>query len=213
MERRRERAVHHHISRSLCLSIAPSVVLLLLAAVYLWLLRPQLARPYMYDDVNFAFAARAVADTGLPYANAGHMSDRWDFSRREQWALWHPPLYIELLGLQFKLFGTSETSGRLLGAAFGLATAARLYFDSLANNSNLRWSLDGPPGNVVANRSFNNSDSQSFGNPYQRMNAQRLFSSLHLPEINRMQLRTFSRPFLTHGAALRCLRMASPTIL
>src|SRR5919205_281537 len=89
-------------------------------AVYLALVVPQLGRPLIYDDVNFAFAGRAVAETGLAFANAGHMSDRWDFSRREQWALWHPPLYIYLLGLQFKLFGTSETSGRLLGTAFGL---------------------------------------------------------------------------------------------
>src|SRR5205823_9154340 len=108
-------------------SVPACLGLLLIAAMYLWLLRPQLARPLVYDDVNFAFAAKAVAETGLPFANAGYMSDRWDFSQREQWALWHPPLYIELLGLQFRLFGVSETSCRLLGAAFGLWTAALAY--------------------------------------------------------------------------------------
>jgi hypothetical protein len=86
----------------------------------------------VYDDVNFAFAAQAVAETGMPYANAGHMSDRWDFSQREQWALWHPPLYIELLGVQFKLFGVSESSGRLMGAVFGLATGALTYLTGRA---------------------------------------------------------------------------------
>lgn len=104
-----------------------SFVLLTLAAVYLWLLGPQLGRPLVYDDANFAFAAQAVAQTGLPYANAGHMSDRWDFSQRYQWALWHPPLYIELLGLQFKLFGVSEASGRVLGLIFGLGTGYVVY--------------------------------------------------------------------------------------
>jgi 4-amino-4-deoxy-L-arabinose transferase-like glycosyltransferase len=129
---RKNRGIHPG-SPALALSRLPAVLgLLLLAALYLWLLRPQLARPYVYDDVNFAFAARAVAETGLPRANAGYMSDRWDFSQREQWALWHPPLYVELLGLQFKLFGTSETSGRLLGAAFGLATAALVYLTGRA---------------------------------------------------------------------------------
>ena len=48
----------------------------------------------MYDDANFALGARAVAETGLPYGNQGWMSERGDFSQREQWALWHPPLYI-----------------------------------------------------------------------------------------------------------------------
>lgn len=106
---------------------ASAIVLALLAAAYLALLAPQLGRPLVYDDVNFAFAARAVAETGRAFANAGHMSDRWDFSQREQWALWHPPLYIYLLGLDFKLFGVSETSARLLGAAFGLGTALLTY--------------------------------------------------------------------------------------
>jgi 4-amino-4-deoxy-L-arabinose transferase-like glycosyltransferase len=110
----------------------PAIGLLFLAAVYLSLLAPQLDRPLVYDDVNFAFAARAVAESGLPYANAGHMSDRWDFSQREQWALWHPPLYLQLLGLQFKLFGVSETSGRLLGAVFGLGTGALVYLTGRA---------------------------------------------------------------------------------
>ncbi len=103
------------------------LVLGLLAAVQFWLILPQLRQPLIYDDVNFAFAAEAVARTGLPLANAGHMSDRWDFSQREQWALWHPPLYIYLLGLQFKLFGVSELSARALGVACGLVTALLVY--------------------------------------------------------------------------------------
>ena len=52
----------------------------------------------MYDDANFALGARAVAETGLPYGNQGWMSERGDFSQREQWALWHPPLYIYVIG-------------------------------------------------------------------------------------------------------------------
>jgi 4-amino-4-deoxy-L-arabinose transferase-like glycosyltransferase len=127
------RPPHHPVTPSLRHSVIfAALTLLALAAIYLWLLRPQLGRPLVYDDVNFASAARAVAETGLPYGNQGHMSDRWDFSRREQWALWHPPLYVELLGLQFKLFGVSETSGRLLGAAFGLLTAALVYLTGRA---------------------------------------------------------------------------------
>ena len=34
----------------------------------------------MYDDANFALAAKAVADTGLAFGNQGWMTERGDFS-------------------------------------------------------------------------------------------------------------------------------------
>jgi hypothetical protein len=102
------------------------------ALVYLVLVMPQVARPLVYDEVNFAFAGGAVARTGLPWANAGYMSDRGDFSQREQWALWHPPLYVYLLGLQYRLFGYTETSGRILGVALNLVTGAIVFLTGRA---------------------------------------------------------------------------------
>ena len=91
---------------------------------YVALVAPQLDRPLMYDDANFALAARAVADTGLPYGNQGWMSDRGDLSHREQWALWHPPLYIYAIGLATRVAGWTPTVLRLLGVAGGLSTLA-----------------------------------------------------------------------------------------
>ena len=41
--------------------------LLLAALLYLWLLRPQIARPLVYDEVNFALAGEAVARIGIPF--------------------------------------------------------------------------------------------------------------------------------------------------
>ena len=41
---------------------------------------------------------------------------------------------------------------------FNLAALSLLYFDSLTNNSNLRWSLAGPGGTLVSNRAFTASD-------------------------------------------------------
>src|SRR5437588_8336098 len=38
--------------------------------------------------------------------------------------------------------------------SFDFPAAKRLYFDALTNESRLRWSLDGPTGNVVSNRLF-----------------------------------------------------------
>jgi len=40
----------------------------------------QLGRSLMYDDANFALAAKAVADTGLAFGNQGWMTERGDFS-------------------------------------------------------------------------------------------------------------------------------------
>src|SRR4051794_40908025 len=97
------------------------------AAAYVVLVVPQLSRPLMYDDANFALAIKAVAETGLPYGNQGWMSERGDFSQREQWALWHPPLYIYSDGLLARLGGWHPQVLRLLGVLSGLITAALTY--------------------------------------------------------------------------------------
>jgi 4-amino-4-deoxy-L-arabinose transferase-like glycosyltransferase len=97
------------------------------AVVYLVLVGRQLGRPLMYDDANFALAARAVAETGLPFGNQGWMSERGDFSQREQWALWHPPLYVYADGLAARIGGWTPPVLRVLGVAGGLATAGLTY--------------------------------------------------------------------------------------
>lgn len=80
-------------------------------------------RPLMYDDASFALAARAVASTGVPFGNQGWMSDRGDFSQQQQWALWHPPLYVYLLGGVARIFGPSAPALRIWGALGTVATA------------------------------------------------------------------------------------------
>lgn len=103
---------------------AASVGFVVLVAAQLW-------RPLMYDDANFYLGARAVAQTGVPFSNQGWMGDRDDFSQRDQWALWHPPLYIYLLGLFAKVGGATPAvmrlPGILGGLASGLLTAALAY--------------------------------------------------------------------------------------
>lgn len=97
------------------------------ALVYLVLVGRQLGRPLMYDDANFALAARAVAETGLPFGNQGWMSERGDFSQREQWALWHPPLYVYADGLAARIGGWTPPVLRVLGVIGGLATAVLTF--------------------------------------------------------------------------------------
>ena len=95
--------------------------------VYLGFVVPQLQKPLMYDDANFALAAQAVADTGLPFGNQGWMSERGDFSQREQWSLWHPPLYVYADGLVARLGGWTPPVLRSLGVIGGLVTALLSY--------------------------------------------------------------------------------------
>ncbi|MEF8723661.1 MAG: CARDB domain-containing protein [Candidatus Accumulibacter delftensis] len=54
--------------------------------------------------------------------------------------------------------GTLSASGEIDRYRFSVTDATRTYFDSLTNNSSLRWSLSGPHGSVVADRSFTASD-------------------------------------------------------
>ena len=61
--------------------------------------------------------------------------------------------------------GSVDVPGERDVFAFNVAADARFYFDSLTNTSVLNWTLKGPSGTVVANRSFASSDAQSVGNP------------------------------------------------
>jgi 4-amino-4-deoxy-L-arabinose transferase-like glycosyltransferase len=97
------------------------------ALAFVVLVGVQLQRPLMYDDANFALGARAVAETGLPYGNQGWMSERGDFSQREQWALWHPPLYIYVIGTFAKLGGWTPLVMRLPALLSGLASGLLTY--------------------------------------------------------------------------------------
>jgi hypothetical protein len=91
--------------------------------------RPQLTRPYVFDEAAFAFAGQAVARTGVPYSNVGHMQSETpgDFSKRYNWALWHPPLYLFILGAAFRHWGETETVARLVGVVCGGVAGALVF--------------------------------------------------------------------------------------
>ncbi|MBK7999158.1 MAG: putative Ig domain-containing protein [Verrucomicrobia bacterium] len=57
--------------------------------------------------------------------------------------------------------GSITTAGQTQTYTFSLPTATSLYFDSLTNANVLRWSLIGPTGTLVNNRTFNSSDANS----------------------------------------------------
>src|SRR5262245_27476253 len=61
--------------------------------------------------------------------------------------------------------GSVSVPGERDAYIFSLTTPTRFYFDSLANQPNLQWSLNGPPGSIVTNRSFSASDAQTVADP------------------------------------------------
>jgi hypothetical protein len=92
----------------------------------LWLIAWQIGKPFVYDDVSFILGARAVADTGLPYGNQGYLLHL--YWQRDQWAIWHPPLYMYALGLTVWLFGDGERAARGL-SVLCLLVAGLFAFD------------------------------------------------------------------------------------
>ncbi|HZS00966.1 MAG TPA: glycosyltransferase family 39 protein [Chloroflexota bacterium] len=110
------------------LEIAPALLLPVLLAGYLWVAAPQMRVPLFWDEVNFYWNGQAVAETGVPYANAGFLGDRGAIGGQYQYGLWHPPLYLYTLGLAFWLFGASETTARGTGVVLMALTALAVYF-------------------------------------------------------------------------------------
>ena len=61
--------------------------------------------------------------------------------------------------------GSIGTPGEQDAYNFSLSDDSRLYFDALVGDSNVRWTLAGPSGTVVTDRSFRRSDSFDQSNP------------------------------------------------
>ena len=55
--------------------------------------------------------------------------------------------------------GSIDVQGEVDQYGFTLTQNTQIVFDSMTNNSNMNWSLSGPNGAVVGNKSFTNSDS------------------------------------------------------
>jgi hypothetical protein len=71
------------------------------------------------------------------------------------------PLTGTALALNQTTSGTISVANEVDTFKFTLGSRAQLYFDSLQNVSNLTWSLTGPAGQAVTNRTFPNSDAAS----------------------------------------------------
>ncbi|MBN8490904.1 MAG: LEPR-XLL domain-containing protein, partial [Burkholderiales bacterium] len=62
-----------------------------------------------------------------------------------------------------RIDGSLDAPGETDRYSFTLPSDLRVVFDSLTSNGNMRWSLDGPRGNVVSDRPLSQSDSADRG--------------------------------------------------
>jgi hypothetical protein len=67
----------------------------------------------------------------------------------------------QALALDTTVMGAITTPGQVQRYTFTVGAETWVYFDALTNLSNVRWSLDGPQGNLVLNRTFTSSDGQN----------------------------------------------------
>jgi hypothetical protein len=85
----------------------------------LWIAQ-QIQDPYVIDEAAFPFAAKGVATNGTPYFYNGE-------TRPTDLGIWHPPLYVYLLGLWIKLFGFGHIQVRGFGIMCLITTIIFIY--------------------------------------------------------------------------------------
>ena len=69
--------------------------------------------PILGDDIDFAQAAKEIAETGRPLFSYG--DGHWS-----TYGLWHPPLYVYLIGGAIRILGESEAALRSVGTGLFL---------------------------------------------------------------------------------------------
>ena len=88
----------------------------------------------------------------------------------------------------------------LFRSVFSLPTSAILYFDTLTNNANVRWSLTGPYGAIVSSRPFTATDAGSVSDPLLRL----------LPGDYTMTIDSFNGTTNSYAGRLVNLNVANP---
>lgn len=94
--------------------------LFLILAIYLIFALGSIKTFLRGDEIDFVLAAKGITLTGIP-KYSGMLLPNELFSL-------HPPLYLYLLALVFRLFGVSEVSVRLVGILCALGNIVLVYF-------------------------------------------------------------------------------------
>ena len=93
--------------------IKNKVILLVCIAAFLFFAFASINKPFVMDEIFFV--------------NAAIGENLEEFIA----ALTHPPLYVYMVMLSFKIFGVSEAAARLVGIIFSIATIILIYLLSL----------------------------------------------------------------------------------
>lgn len=100
---------------------ATEALLVVSAAVYLFIIATNLNKPFTNDEIYYAGWANGIAENGSPKYYSGEMITPHGRSLDEP--LSHPPLNFILLSVLVRIFGLSYWSLRLLGVLMLLAAA------------------------------------------------------------------------------------------
>lgn len=121
---------------------AVALGLVLVGAASLMLTSRFLHDPLMADEIYFVIAADHLAHGGRPitrvkadaarFASAELSSRPLTAEQDTGYALWHPPLYIHLVAMVFRIVGTGAAQARLIGLGSLLATILATYLLSEA---------------------------------------------------------------------------------
>jgi len=90
--------------------------LVFIAAVGSYWILPFLAKPFVIDEAAFPYAAKGVSENWTPYFYNGE-------TRPNDLGIWHPPLYVYLLGVWIQILGFSPELVRLFGVFCLIATS------------------------------------------------------------------------------------------
>ena len=104
-------------------------------ATFVWIAR-QIRNPYVIDEAAFPYAANGVATNGTPYFYNGE-------TRPMDLGIWHPPLYVYLLGGWIKIFGFGHVQIRAFGVLCAVITCVLIYttVKLFSNNAHLPAAL------------------------------------------------------------------------
>jgi hypothetical protein len=90
--------------------------LVLMTAIGSYWILPFLSKPFVIDEAAFPYAAQGVSENWTPYFYNGE-------TRPNDLGIWHPPLYVYLLGMWVKILGFSPELVRLFGILCLIATS------------------------------------------------------------------------------------------
>jgi 4-amino-4-deoxy-L-arabinose transferase-like glycosyltransferase len=101
-----------------------SFFLVLIILIFFLFVIPQLKKPFLNDEFYFINSAKSINEVGYPIVYDGEQ-------KTELLGGLHPPFFMHILAISFKLFGSSEIIARLVPVLFAVGTIILIYLISM----------------------------------------------------------------------------------